>query len=259
MMIEVRPLTTHEELNSCIDLQKNIWGLDDLGVTSPITLKALSMSDPEMSIVLGGYIDGEMAGFILTMPAMEPKTVYGHMLGVVEEYRDSGLGSLLLQTVMEQIQKRDISRMFWTYEPLESRNTHVYLNKNGAVVTAYKESCFEVDCDKHRGMPLDRVLACLDIENPSIPEHVESLDEALDRYPVVRSDYMPDADTVLVRIPSDLDSLRETSFEDASQARFETRVLFTEYLNKRGYLGHRLVSGMMNSEPQSYYVLEREV
>ncbi|QJB56457.1 GNAT family N-acetyltransferase [Pseudodesulfovibrio sp. zrk46] len=259
MTVEIRSLTTQEELSNCISLQKHIWGLDDLGVTSPITLKALSMADPEMSIALGGYIGEKMAGFVLIMPAMEPRTVYGHMLGVMEEHRDSGLGNMLHQTVMQRISERNVKRMFWTYEPLESRNAHVYLNKGGAILTAYRESCFEVDCDKHRGMPLDRLLTCVDLENPDIPERVESLEEALHMYPVARVDDMPSAHRVLIPIPSDLDRLKLVDFEAASRARFETRALFSEYLNRRGYIGRRLISDKTTGLQQSYYVLEREV
>lgn len=257
MNIEIRPLTTTEDLNGCIELQKRIWGLDDLGVTSPISLKALSMHNPLMGIILGGFIDGELAGFALVMPALEPHTAYGHMLGVLDEHRDSGLGQILSENIFEIIQKHGIKRMFWTYEPLESRNTHIYLNKNGAVAVTYKQDCFEVDCDMHRGLPLDRIMAFLDLENPAIPERLETLDEALAKYPVATKDDMPDADSVLVQIPGSLDTLKQEHFDEASKARFATRAIFSEYLNQRGYTGQRLVSGKRDGERQSYYVLER--
>lgn len=257
MSIEIRPLTTIEDLNGCIELQKRIWGLDDLGVTSPISLKALSMNNPLMGIILGGFIDGELVGFALVMPALEPHTAYGHMLGVLDEFRDSGLGQILSRDVFEIIQNHGIKRIFWTYEPLESRNTHIYLNKNGAVAVAYKKDYFAVDCDMHRGLPLDRIIAFLDFENPAIPERLETLDEALAKYPVATENDMPDADTMLVQIPGSLDILKQEHFEEASKARFATRTIFSEYLNRRGYTGQRLLFGKLNGEKQSYYVLER--
>jgi predicted GNAT superfamily acetyltransferase len=255
--IETRLLTTSDDFSDCIELQKRIWGLDDLGATSPITLTALSMNNPAMGVLLGGFVDGELVGFVLVMPALEPYTVYAHMLGVVDDHRDSGLGQRLNREAFEIIQKKGIRRVFWTFEPLESRNTHVYLNKVGAVGIAYKTSCFEVDCDMHRGLPLDRIMAFLDLDNPAIPEHVESIDDALSKYPVATEKDMPEADTVLVQIPGSLDTLKHEHFEDASKARFATRAIFSEYLNKRGYIGQRLVSGDRDGERQSYYVLEK--
>ncbi len=217
------------------------------------------MTDPLMGLILGGFVDDELVGFGLVMAALEPHTAYGHMLGVLEEHRQTGLGQMLQHAVVKALQEKGITRMYWTYEPLESRNTHIYLNKAGAVVTAYKEACFEVDCDMHRGLPLDRLMAYVDLDNPAIPERVESLDEALKLYSVATEEDMSDADTVLVQIPGSLDAMKKEHMDEASKARFSTRAIFTEYLNQRGYVGQRLVTGEQDGERQSYYVLERGI
>ena len=253
----IRPLSTTGEFKGCIDLQKRIWGLGDQDVTSIITLKALSMTDPVMGVLLGGFIDDELVGFAIVMAAMEPHTAYGHMLGVLEEHRHTGLGQMLQHASMKAIVENGVTRMFWTYEPLESRNTHIYLNKAGAVVTAYKKDCFEVDCAMHRGMPLDRLMAFVDLANPAVPKRIESLDEALAAYPVATEADMPDAPTVLVQIPGDLDVMKKAHMDEAARARMTTRAIFSEYLNRRGYIGQRLVSGERDGQRQSYYVLEK--
>ena len=115
------------------------------------------MTDPLMGLILGGFVDDELVGFGLVMAALEPHTAYGHMLGVLEEHRQTGLGQMLQHAVVKALQEKGITRMYWTYEPLESRNTHIYLNKAGAVVTAYKEACFEVDCEIGRASCRERV------------------------------------------------------------------------------------------------------
>lgn len=91
----------------------------------------------------------------------------------------------------------------------------------------------------------------------SVPPPIE-LNNALASWPVVSTTNMPDTDTVLVHIPSDLAALKKRSMAEAIRFRQETRTLFTDYINKRGFLANGFVSAINSGERASYYILTRE-
>jgi predicted GNAT superfamily acetyltransferase len=76
--------------------------------------------------------------------------------------------------------------------------------------------------------------------------------------PVAQSGCMPVADRILVQIPADLQVLKQTDRDAAIATRQETRLLFSEYINRRGYRCRTLISGQLQGELQNYYLLERE-
>ncbi|WP_243545074.1 GNAT family N-acetyltransferase [Pseudodesulfovibrio tunisiensis] len=253
----IKPLHTHEELERVVEIQKIVWGLDGGGATSPISLRAWAMDIPETSVLLGAFLEEEMVAFVLFLPTLTPKTAYGHMLGVLEPYRDSGIGMSLLMAVRDRLVECGITYCHWTYEPLESRNAHMYLNRMGGRAVSYQTGYYNVDCDMHRGLPLDRFVTLVDLCASETTSGFQTLDDALCRYPLAGPEFMPDSPVVLVPIPGDLDSLKLSDMEAAYQARMTTRAVFLEYLNNRGYVAERLVSGKTEGRRMSCYVLEK--
>lgn len=139
MEYEIRRLQTTAEIEDCIRLQKEIWGLDQQGTMSPITLKALTQQTPPVGIVLGAYDKGRMIGMSIALGTLEPTVAYGHMLGLLDAYRDHALGTALMQHTENALSSRGITEMVWTFDPLESRNANVYINRMGARGYHYQE------------------------------------------------------------------------------------------------------------------------
>ena len=92
MELEIRNLHSPEEMEELIRLQAIVGGLPPKDTMSPITLTALSMEKPRTGWVMGAFLQGRMVGFNLVMATTEPNLAYGHMLGVLPEYRDAGRG-----------------------------------------------------------------------------------------------------------------------------------------------------------------------
>ena len=133
----MRDLSGDEDIAACIALQKEIWGMDDACAMSPITLKALTMSSPKMGLLSGAFAGEKMVAVLLALPSFVPGVAYGHMLGVLEAYRDGNLGHRMTLRLFEQLRALGYHRVVWTFEPLESRNAHLYINKMGGRVTKY--------------------------------------------------------------------------------------------------------------------------
>ncbi len=260
---EVRELKTQAEVDKCIDLQGEIWGLDELGRMSPLTLKALIADKPKMAIVSGGFLNNEMIAIQITLPTMEPYMVYMHMIGVVKKYRSLNIGFFMMTYLYKTLKQRKIKKMQWTYEPLEGKNANNYLNKSGASAVKYLPDYYHVVEDMNDGMPIDRFIAEVNFDDDFhtqknfIREPILSLEEALKKIPIALTNFMPEADQVLIEIPDDLQNLKTVSMEKAVKFRFDTRQLFTEYINNRQFVADHLYTGIIDGHRKNFYLVQK--
>lgn len=252
--LSVRPLSSAEEFRAFAELERRIWGVAEADLVSPVTLHSVALSHPSLGLVLGAFADGEMVGLALILAAFEPATAYGHSLGVLPEHRDSGVGALLQQEVQARLRTKGVRWFFYTFDPLESRNAHLYLNRQGAVGVAFKPDAYGVSGTMHGGLPMDRFLARVDFE--AAPRRPPSLEEALAQAALATPEAMPDAPAVLVEIPADIGALRREDPTAALAASRAARTLFTEYLTRRGMVAVHLIRGERDGRSRSYILLE---
>lgn len=258
MDLEIRKLSRPEEFEEVIGLQAQVWGLSPKDTMSPITLTALAQDYPRTGWVLGGYLGEEMVGFAVVIATSEPDLVYGHMLGVLKEYRDSGVGMQLNNHLFALLERQGVRRICWTFEPLESRNAHVYLNKLGGKAISYHRAHFYLEAGPDSGLPLDRFLFMLELgQRRDRSRELEPLAQALAAYPLALPGQVPEAEAVLVEIPPDLHGLLESDLAAAARFRADTRQVLEECLNARGMVADRLYSGQIEGQRRSFYRVRR--
>ena len=261
---EIRALHTAEEILQCIELQGTIWGLDELSRMSPITLKAMVSDEPKTGFVFGGFLGGKMVAIQITLPTLEPHTVYGHMLGILKEYRDLRLGSRMQDHLFQTLNTFNVNRMLWTYEPLEGRNAKTYLNKSGGRVIKYLPDYYQVSDEMSGGMPMDRFMVEMHLDDEFYTGRTHhrqpavSMEEALQTIPVAGPDFLPETDKVLVEIPDDLQKMKASNNEQAVRYRFDTRKIFIEYINNRKFCSEYVYSTVADDRRQSYYLLQKD-
>ena len=259
MEFEFRELSTPDDLEELISLQAIVGGLPPKDTMSPITLTAMTIKHPRVGWVLGAFHDEEMVAFSTGFATAEPHTAFGHMLGVLNEYRNSKVGFRLLQFGHDLYKKSGIQRVCWTFEPLESPNAHLYLNNMGGRCIRYLKAHYYLDVGLHHGMPQDRFLIELDLyHNHDRGPEPDSVQQALDRYPVAAENEMVSAEAVLVEIPGNLRLLQDRDPAAALAWRMSTRVIFEEYLNNRGMAAVKLFSDIEDGRRRSYLLLRRE-
>ena len=225
---------------------------------SPITLSALTMKRPRVGWVLGAFHGQKMISFVISLATAEPDAAYGHMLGVLPEYQNGSVGLQMLQHNFELFRRDGILRCYTTYEPLESRNAYIYINKMGGRGIVYKKAHYYIDSGLHHGMPQDRLLVDLDVNyDLSQSREAASLQEAMNRYPIVTSESMPEAEAVLVEIPGDVHRLLDKDPAAALVWRMNTRTLFEEYLDNRGMVVEEFLSDVSDGKRRSFYLLCR--
>jgi predicted GNAT superfamily acetyltransferase len=263
MDILVKELDSFSQFEELAQMQKKIWHLSDRDQISTITLRTLSMEYPIMGIMLGAYQNSEMVGFVICTPTRESNTLYGMIMGVLPEYQNFEVGNKLGFKVLEKCNKENISKICWTYDPLDSKLGHLYLNKWGAIAIKYEANYYQLKDEYNSKLPLDRFIVDCHLQSPRITKRINkdveplSLSQALSEFPVADADNYPDHPAVLVKIPADFNSLKKTNPREAIIFRMNTRLVFEEYINNRAYFIAGMYSEELNGERENFYLMEK--
>jgi len=158
--IEYRQLTERCEFEQAVNLQKIIWGFDDIELL-PVRLFVVASKVGGHSF--GAWHEGRMVGFCLAIPGIKPDGgiyLHSHMLGVVSEYNNLGIGRRLKLAQREEALARGIPLMEWTFDPLELKNAYFNMERLGAIVRRYVENQYGTTTSfLHGGLPTDRCIA----------------------------------------------------------------------------------------------------
>jgi predicted GNAT superfamily acetyltransferase len=108
----------------------------------------------------GAYDGDAMVGFLLRHPGIEARRrpyLHSHMLGVLPEYRERGVGRMLKLRQREDALARGIGLIEWTFDPLELKNAFFNMERLGAIVRRYVENQYGITTSPlHGGLPTDR-------------------------------------------------------------------------------------------------------
>jgi predicted GNAT superfamily acetyltransferase len=158
--IEIRMAMGLEEFQQCVDIQGAVWGYDDSDIV-PRRMFLLAMKIGGQ--VVGAFApDGQMIGFAMALPAYRDGQAYlhSHMLAVLPEYRNAGLGRRLKLAQRDDAIARGIERMEWTYDPLETKNAYLNIAKLGAISRRYEANFYGPSTSVLQGgLPTDRLYA----------------------------------------------------------------------------------------------------
>jgi chorismate synthase len=269
----IRAFQTIEELHECVALQEETWGHGFSERVAPAILK--------VSQILGGVAagawapDGTLTGFVFGMTGVRDGEVvhWSDMLAVRRGVRDTGLGTELKAYQRRVMMERGIEKMFWTFDPLQSRNAYLNFSKLGIVVREYVQDMYgETDSPLHRGIGTDRFIALWLLLSERVRKRVEEgrrgpPAEKMASEPAALTEVDPrealprpaaptvglETPRVRVAVPSAISELMSLSMDHAVAWREATRAALTHYLD-RGYEVRELVRG----DRTSTYVLFRE-
>jgi predicted GNAT superfamily acetyltransferase len=292
----IRILETPAEMLQVEQLQRQVWPGDETEIVPTHLLTA--------SVRHGGLVIGAapanaphaaLIGFVFGFPAIETGEAGGaprlhhhsHMLGVLPEYRNQGVGFLLKRAQWQMARHQGVERITWTYDPLLSRNAHLNIARLGAVCSVYLRDAygplrdglnaglatdrFQVDwwlnsprvqrrLSARSRLPLDlahflaagaRILNATRIEQDGLPRPPDPANlDALIAAPAPGHDEQP---VLLVEIPNHFQALRQADASLAQDWRTHTRALF-EGLFERGFIVTDFVH-LPGPTPRSFYAL----
>src|SRR6187431_783785 len=159
--IVIRECTTIDELDSCIRLQREAFGLPDLEISPR---RHLIVSRQAGGWTLGAFVADRMVGFVHHLAAVRGDNEisgYSHVMAVAKDYQNKGVGARLKWAQRERALREGRKLIKWTWDPMMARNAHFNLNRLGAIVENYLDDFYGIDygTDERLGLPSDRLSA----------------------------------------------------------------------------------------------------
>jgi predicted GNAT superfamily acetyltransferase len=158
--IVIRDCSSLDDYRQCVAVQETVWGWEDRDL---IPLRFFVVAHKIEGQVIGAFEPGgRMVGFCLAVPALKGTTVYlhSHMLGVLAEYRERGVGRRLKLEQRRKALEQGIKLIEWTFDPLELKNAYFNLERLGAIANRYVPNQYGISSSPlHRGLPTDRLIA----------------------------------------------------------------------------------------------------
>jgi predicted GNAT superfamily acetyltransferase len=160
MAIEIHQLKTHDEFAETVRIQQVIWGFQDVEL---LPLRLFVVASKIGGQVLGAFDGTKMAAFCLCIPGLKAggkPYLHSHMLGVLPEYRNTGLGRKMKLKQREFALAEGIDLIEWTFDPLEIKNAFFNIERLGAIVRRYVHNQYgKTSSHLHGGLPTDRLIA----------------------------------------------------------------------------------------------------
>lgn len=270
--MQIRKLATPEEYLEAERLQRTVWNFPEREI---IPLNELVALQKHGGHVFGGFDRGELAAFCFGMPAYRDGKAYHYsrMLGVLPGRQDSGLGYAMKLKQREYVLEQGLDLVVWTFDPLQSRNAYLNLEKLGCVIREYLVNFLPASGSRfNEGLDSDRFTAewwiatkrakdsiagrkrthDLDAHAPAIRTQVS---EAGWREPV-RVALPAGAKRISIEIPDDIDALKKDDLPLARRWREATRKAFLAAFRK-GYVAHGFVGVIEIGRRRSFYLLEK--
>jgi predicted GNAT superfamily acetyltransferase len=152
----------------CVDLQVAVWGYSDGDL---IPRRMFLLADRIGGQVLGAFEGEVMAGFAMALPGYRNGQPYlhSHMLAVLPQYRNLGLGRRMKLAQRDDALARGFELMEWTFDPLEIKNAHLNIARLGAICRRYQPDFYGPSSSPLQGgLPTDRLYAEWWLRSPRV-------------------------------------------------------------------------------------------
>jgi predicted GNAT superfamily acetyltransferase len=272
--IVVRPARSRADYDACVMLQRAVWGLGDIEITSAIQLTATTHAGGMLHVAETAA--GRAVGFAYAFPALRGGVPHLHsdMVAVLPEYQQRGVGLRLKWAQREEALSRGVSLLTWTFDPMQARNANLNLRRLGGMATELIENLYGVTTSSlHHGLPTDRLLVRWELSAPRVQELSAQgepprtvMAPAAPRINEVKwqagwpvsSDPRLDLETaeLLLEIPPEWDILCRAAPRVAEVWQSKVRQAFQTYLS-RGYVAADFAPAQEGGRRRPLYVLRR--
>ena len=142
--IQIRECVTIDEFDSCIRLQREVFGLPELEISPR---RHLIVSRQAGGWTLGAFVAEQLVGFVHHMAAVREGNIFGysHMMAVAREYQNKGVGAQLKWNQRERALSEGRTFIKWTWDPMQARNAYFNLNRLGVTVRSYAANFYGTD------------------------------------------------------------------------------------------------------------------
>lgn len=282
-MITIRSLTSLTDFHAAEELQQKVWPGSDLII---VPLHVLLTVEQNGGVVIGAWDDDKLVGFVMGFlgtvegeaerPAMTRLKHCSHMLAVLPEYRDQGVGYQLKIAQYRVVNQQAVRLITWTYDPVESRNANLNIARLGGISRTYKRDHYgEMNDGLNAGLPSDRLLVEWWITSNRFKQRIGGKRERLTLEAYMAADtlilnptranesglpimigkpFEPDGMICLVEMPPNFQTLKTTDMVLAREWKLSLRHLL-ESAFEAGYMITDFVFENVADRPRAFYVL----
>jgi len=272
--IVIRELQAIADLRHAIDLEQEIWGLQDVDATPLTTAIAAQAAG---AFWLGALDGAHLVGIAYAFPSLHHGRVgfHSHLLAVRDSYSQRGIGYRLKLAQRERALALGVEEITWTFDPLRSRNAHLNFARLGVVSDKYIVDFYgpQTSSPLHANST-DRLWVTWQLGNRRVGDRLQGRDprgEALDALRHVESlvrfngDGVPVLEDVAValarqriaiEIPGDIDRIEREDMPLARKWREATRAAFNSALQS-GFVVKEFCRSIRGQQGPGAYLLEK--
>jgi len=247
--IVIRECVTIEELDNCVRLQREVFGLPDLEISPR---RHLIVSRQAGGWTLGAFVAQRLVGFVHHLAAIRGVEIFGysHMMAVDPEFQNQGVGARLKWSQRDRAIEEGRNFIKWTWDPMQARNAHFNLNRLGVTVGNYAVNFYGTDYpssprtpnDERAGIDSDRLFASWQLESPRVIRLANGTDSP--------AEAVSEKPAATIEIPANWSKLCR---ENAAQARQEQLRVRGEF--QQAFTAGLVAAGFERSPEQPRYLL----
>ncbi len=245
--IIIRECTTIDELDGCVNLQREVFGLPEIEISPR---RHLIVSRQAGGWTLGAFVPGSLVGFVHHLAAVRNTNEifgYSHMMAVAKDYQNRGVGAQLKWAQRERALGEGRSYIKWTWDPMQARNAHFNLSRLGVTVDTFADNFYGTDYNTDPaqktadgpGLQSDRLFANWNLNATRVVALASGSSMPIARKP-----------TATIAIPSEWSALVR---EDVKRARQEQQRVRTEF--KQAFDAALVCAGFERAAGESRYLL----
>jgi predicted GNAT superfamily acetyltransferase len=247
--IVIRECTSIDELDSCVLLQRDVFGLPELEISPR---RHLIVSRQAGGWTLGAFAGQRLVGFVHHLAGVRNgKELFGysHMMAVDREYQNKGVGAKLKWSQRARALEEGRDFIKWTWDPMQARNAHFNLNRLGVTVSSYAENFYgtdyvaspELQGAELPGIDSDRLFASWNIRSVRVQDLGNGNASTITAEPAAR-----------IKIPSNWTTLLKENPHRAKEQLLRTRDEFQNNFRKG-----LVCAGFERSADEPQYLLYR--
>lgn len=221
----IRECDKPEDFAQCLSLQRTVWQFDDLDITP---LRSFVITRHSGGMTYGAFDQKDrLLGFAHALPAFDEQLrpyYYSQMLAVEPALQNSGIGVKLKLAQRDHALRTGIKLITWTFDPLQSRNAHLNINKLGCVIRRYKVNYYGNYSTSalHRGLDTDRLFAEWWVRSQRIND-------------ALAGNRRTDKAEAAVEVPREIETVKQRDMSEAQEWQFKIRSEFQRLLGEGLY------------------------
>lgn len=267
--ISIRQVSTIAEYLACHEVQRKAFRLtDDTYVVPVATLVGANLhgglvhaafQDPGGSDRLIGF------SFAFLGRVKGKLCLYSQITAVDPEVQAGGVGTGLKTFQRDWAREQGIEFIAWAFDPLQSMNAHLNLNKLGATVVDYIEDMYGPRTDGlSKGVPSDRLIVQWPTTPPAereVPADVATINDTFvkDGIRICGTFSLDRTESdLLFEIPDDIVQVKQADEAAGLDWNRAVRAVFEAYL-ARGYTSSALVVRKDGEQRRCFYLFQKDV